>query len=67
MKEIQFLRLPSQGNIYSMTRLENVTLLGSGSHGRVLAYLKENSSLEEIVLSSIPGSGVTQFTRKNLT
>jgi len=53
MKEVEFMQSPAQGNIYSTTRLGNVSLIGSGNYGKILAHVNP-TVLSEAPLSSIP-------------
>ncbi|CAG7822731.1 unnamed protein product [Allacma fusca] len=53
MREEQFIELPSQGSIYSVARLGNTVLVGSGDHGKLYSYTAKGS-LEEVSLTDLP-------------
>jgi len=54
MKEEQFIPLPSQGTIYSIARLGNHILVGTGTFGKVKVHSSKNV-VEDVPLVDLPG------------
>jgi len=53
MKETQFNHLPSQGTIYSTTRLGNHLIIGTGDYGRVYGHISA-TDVQPIPLQNLP-------------
>jgi len=53
MREEQFNNLPSQGTIYSTSRLGNHLIIGTGDYGKVFAHIS-NTLVQEIPLQNMP-------------
>lgn len=53
MKEEHFVQLPSQGNIYSVSKLGNHLIVGTGDNGKVFAQISK-TEVREIPLQNLP-------------
>lgn len=53
MREEHFIQLPSQGNIYSVCKLANHLIVGTGDHGKVYAQISKKE-VREIPLQNLP-------------
>lgn len=53
MREEQFIQLPAQGNIYSISKLGNHLIVGTGEYGKVFAQTSK-TEVREVPLQNLP-------------